>query len=256
MIDLTDTSFLILVKIDSVSRLENLNTVIRYIHKHFKTEINVLEVDDSAKFINDAGLRINYTFIYNTEKILHTTKFRNKLIEDCNTPYFVMYDTDIILPKRQILNTLQRLRKEPDLFVYPYDGRFYNVEEPSRSLFLETMDENLFIDYNTLKLLFSNSTGGVFASSKSLYKSCGLENENIVSWGPDDKERYKRLERLGVSIRRIPGPLFHLDHQRGLNSYHPFREVAIKNMQEYLKILLCTKAQLNAYILTWTWVHK
>jgi hypothetical protein len=63
-----------------------------------------------------------------------------------------------------------------------------------------------------------NPLGGAFLANLDSYKGSGLENENFYGWGLEDGERYYRWENLGYKIQRIPGPLFHLSHGRGINS--------------------------------------
>jgi predicted glycosyltransferase involved in capsule biosynthesis len=63
-----------------------------------------------------------------------------------------------------------------------------------------------------------NPLGGAFLANLKAYKESGLENENFYGWGLEDGERYYRWENLGYKIQRVPGPLFHLSHGRGINS--------------------------------------
>jgi tryptophanyl-tRNA synthetase len=54
--------------------------------------------------------------------------------------------------------------------------------------------------------------------NKERYLTIGGENENMVSWAPEDVERYWRASMFGLSIERTPGTLYHIDHFRGNNS--------------------------------------
>jgi predicted glycosyltransferase involved in capsule biosynthesis len=253
-IDLTDTTFLILVRVESRARKENLNTAIRYINKYFHTWIRILEVDKTPSLYFEQQENLHYQFIQDNNTIFHTTRFRNVLIKNCNTQNFIMYDTDVIIPASQILQAVQTIRKSTNSMVYPYDGRFYNVRGIYRKIYLKYFQEEfLTSNLEKLDLWFSTSCGGVFMANKSFYLKCGLENENIKSWGPDDKERLQRIKKLGYPVIRVSGPLLHLDHPRGTNSYHPSNELALTNQWEYLNIWTSTKKQVREYVTGWQW---
>jgi predicted glycosyltransferase involved in capsule biosynthesis len=61
-----------------------------------------------------------------------------------------------------------------------------------------------------------------------------MENENFYGWGVEDDERVKRMEVLGFSINRVQGPMFHLWHPRGKNSWYASKEAELRNSQEFL----------------------
>ena len=49
----------------------------------------------------------------------------------------------------------------------------------------------------------------------------GGENENFISWGAEDAERYARFVKSGVGVARCEGGyVFHLEHPRGADSSH------------------------------------
>ena len=45
-----------------------------------------------------------------------------------------------------------------------------------------------------------------------------MENEFMISYGPEDIDRFERFTKLGFNIKRISGILYHLDHHIGVNS--------------------------------------
>jgi hypothetical protein len=45
-----------------------------------------------------------------------------------------------------------------------------------------------------------------------------MENENFISWSPEDKERFFRFNKLGYKVGRICDYVYHLEHSRGHNS--------------------------------------
>ena len=45
-----------------------------------------------------------------------------------------------------------------------------------------------------------NSVGGAFLVNKNVYIKYGGENQHFYGWGPEDAERCKRMEILGLPI--------------------------------------------------------
>ena len=82
----------------------------------------------------------------------------------------------------------------------------------------------------------------------------GLENENFISWGYEDWERIRRVEKLGGTIGRVKGVLYHLTHNRNSNSSssNPFYQF---NGQEYNKIKSMDKEKLQKHISDWSWIN-
>ena len=70
--------------------------------------------------------------------------------------------------------------------------------------------------------------GWLLLYTENDYVAAGMDNEVFRSWGPEDIERVKRFEILGYKIRRIPGPLFHLDHERNESGYTSIAAVLMK----------------------------
>ena len=80
-----------------------------------------------------------------------------------------------------------------------------------------------------------------------VYKDGGGENENFISWGPEDKERPLRFDRLGYTVDWIPGSIvWHFEHERGVDSSkdNPY----IKHNWEILQqVSAMDKSQLTEY---------
>lgn len=95
------------------------------------------------------------------------------------------------------------------------------------------------------------SLGGAFLVNRDEYLKAGGENENFYGWGPEDYERFYRMEILNKEIVRIEGPLYHLFHTRGINSTYANKKMAIQCKEELCRICSMTTLELNNYIKTW-----
>jgi predicted glycosyltransferase involved in capsule biosynthesis len=87
--------------------------------------------------------------------------------------------------------------------------------------------------------------------NRELYIKSGLENTNFYGWGLEDGERYYRWGILGYEIKRANGPMFHLSHDRGLNSLFHSQEAGNKKNINIQRIATMTKDELTKEIECW-----
>ena len=71
--------------------------------------------------------------------------------------------------------------------------------------------------------------------NRAKFIEAGSENENFISWGPEDYEHVKRMEVLGLPVHYANGPLFHLWHPRGNNSRYVNKEIEKHNRKVLLE---------------------
>lgn len=221
-LNISDLTFLFLVRLDTIERLENTLAVIDYITAHFDASIKVLE---SAPYNNGILERlldksVRYTFQEDHDPILFRTKFLNQMTSTVESPFLTVWDTDVIAPVSQLVKAVELLRNGEADFVYPYEKYFLDTSLILRKMYIkENRIELLEQNMKKMKEMYPpNPLGGAFLANIKAYKDSGLENENFYGWGLEDGERYYRWEKLGYRIKRVPGPLFHLSHGRGINS--------------------------------------
>jgi hypothetical protein len=140
--------------------------------------------------------------------------------------------------------------------VFPYDGRFarmnrekwFKIVSGGKDIGLAANDVFPGQEFD------HNSVGGCVMWNKEAFIRGGMENENFISFGPEDCERHDRFKMLGFEIIRIPGNLFHMDHYKGPNSSNknPYFRA---NHIEIEKIRSMTKSELLEYVNTWPWRH-
>lgn len=220
-IDFSDVSFLIPVRIDSVHRIENTVMVTDFLLSNLKTKVYVLEADAYQNGILRQVLNegVDYVFVTDYDNIFHRTKYINQMVALAKSKFVAIWDSDIIIPIPQLIEALAKLRDGIDA-VYPYSGCFYDTSRLLREGFWENRDIQ-FLQKNIakMKLIYGeNMKGGAFMINRSVYWKIGGEDERFYGWGPEDWERHERWKRLGLSIHLCKGVLFHLTHQRGINS--------------------------------------
>jgi len=237
-IDLSDVTFLIPVRIDSDQRSNNLSVLINILNRDFATNIIVLEADKTSLFHPSKELKnLNYRFIFDEDEIFYRTLYINQMIAMSNTPYIAVWDTDAIAAPGQIVDAVTALRNHIAIMAFPFDGRFYEVSGPLYNLFCNTLKhEALLNNLAVMHLRYGYyMVGGAFMVNREKYIASGMENENFYGWGEEDNERVKRMEVLNLAIYRAQGPMFHLWHPRGQNSWFANKVIEIRNRQEFLK---------------------
>jgi hypothetical protein len=236
--DLSDFTFLIPLRIDSTERKENADTVVRFIFQHFTTSFIVLEADTEQRYfpeLNDEGFR--YEFVNDNNGIYRKTIWINRLLTMTNTPYVAIWDADAIAPPEQIIASAEELRTSRAFMSLPYDGRFYSADKVSCSLFKQFLNIGILTTrIGVMDLLYSyRAVGGAYMVNREKFIKAGGENENFIGWGPEDYEHVKRMEVLGLPVHYADGPLFHLCHQRGKNSWYANREIEVHNRKVLLE---------------------
>ena len=215
-------TIIIFVRLDTIERLENIIATTKYLLKNFVVQIIVLECASFCNGIMEELLSKNilYSFQEDHDPILYRTKYLNQMMKSVDTPFVAVWDTDVIVPIDQIFKAIELLNNGEADFVYPYERLFLDTSFILRKFFIETGDiEVLNQNVKMMKEMYTpNPLGGAFLANVKAYKESGLENEDFYGWGMEDGERYYRWENLGYKVMRIPGPLFHLSHGRGINS--------------------------------------
>jgi GT2 family glycosyltransferase len=246
IIDLTDITFLIPVRIDSDQRNNNLSILLNLLNRDFETNVIVLEADKKQLYVPPKEIKnLKYFFIHDEDEIFYRTRYINQMIAMSSTPYIAVWDTDAIAAPGQIADAVTALRNQVAVMAFPFDGRFYEVSGTLYNLFCITLKfEALLNNLNLMPLRYGyNMVGGAFMVNREKYITAGMENEIFYGWGDEDNERVKRMEVLGLPIYRAQGPLFHLWHQRGQNSWFANRETEIRNKREFLKT--CSRKMVN-----------
>ena len=253
-IDLTDVTFTIPVRIDSEERLENIDLTLTYLLSKFDTNIIILEDDVEQKIeFHRTHERVKYIFNKNDSQIFHRTRLLNQLYSESKTPIIVNYDCDVLLREEQYVISAELIRSKFCDIAFPYKGECYDVPR----YYIPQIINDLSVEKIDLKdcyLMNDQAIGGVVFFNKYSYIKGGMENENFISYGPDDVERVIRFTRLGFLLKRVVGVLYHLRHPRGINAcrQNPFWE---HNINELRKIVTMSQNELQKYMHSWDWLH-
>ena len=247
--DLSNTTFVMCVKIDSQERLNNLDFCINFLQRNFVTNIVLMEEDNGSK-ITGRYHGVQHIYTYKNYGVFHRTATINRAVKlHVHTPYFCNLDIDVYTQSENYVTAVELL-SEFDV-VYPYDGRFFDIAN-THSLNINFNPDS--ISRKDMGLVNPNSYGGAVFFRTQAFIDGGMENERFIGWAPEDNERYIRFHKLGYKITRLHTPLYHFSHPRGMNSNETNPHYS-EGVDELNKISVLLKKQLEQYIKdTFTWL--
>lgn len=250
-LDCMDLTFTIPVMFDSPDRKKNIDLGLCHLQKHINARYIVGECKTGQfEYLNQWAQYIHYPYT-----TFHRTKMLNDMAEKAETPYIANWDCDIFIPPLQIWFALQKLRNGGQM-VYPYDGRFARMDRfPWFKKIEQTVDIGTVSDNTLSGRAVKESYGGAVFWNKEAFTEYGCENEYMVSYAPEDVERYERAHKLGCKIEMTPGALYHMDHFRGPDSSNRSPHFAKSSalLATYRKM---TADELRKEVDTWSWRHQ
>ncbi|SEA48548.1 N-terminal domain of galactosyltransferase [Porphyromonadaceae bacterium KH3R12] len=248
-----ELTIVIPVRIDSIERKENLDTVISFFMNYTFAHLIVLEGDDKQRYkYNKTERRLSQHFIKDNDPIFHRTRYLNQLLKLSKTNIVGVWDTDVLVRSSQIIHSVNAI-KAGSTMSFPYDGRFLFVDV-EKSIEFRKDCYSFMENYQGKKIRpisWRPSVGGAFIVNRDKYLKAGGENETFYGWGPEDVERVKRMEILGERIDRVNGLLFHLHHPRYINSLPIEGAIGRNNTKELLTICQMSRDSLIDYIKKW-----
>ncbi len=258
--DLTKTTFIIPLRIETDDRMRNIITTLIYLTRNFDTKVIVKEVDKESVYERevlplleqalepDMLASIHHIFEKSDEFTFHRTKILNDMLWMVDTPVVANYDSDIILPLESYINATNMIAKgwvhpdaeggEPVKIIYPYGYGDYqwqcHVGDNEVTNFINSGFN--FEYFNGHMRQWDAKYGFCQFFDTEEYKKLGGENENFIAYGYEDDERHFRFNLLS-SVGRIHEYVYHLEHGRTKNSWfnNPYCEDN-KKLWETLKV--------------------
>lgn len=243
---MNDLDILIPLFIDHPDRIINCSNTIKILQKYNCNNIYVMEYYNEfpkADFLEKNN--VNYFTFKTNEPYFNRQECWNKLTQLSKNSFLALYDVDVILSKKDIKQALNMLKNEFD-FVYPYNGKFYDVPKSK----IENFIHNGIINVNECSLNHPNSCGGCIMFKRESFLAGGMCNPNFKNTGFDDNELQTRFLKLNFKMGRTNSPLFHLQHERTHTSYG-VSQYDNHNQIEYYKVSNMSSIELKEYIKTW-----
>ena len=259
MQDLTNSTFIIPIRIESNDRLRNVITSLCYLLSNFETNIIVREVDSESVFSDYALPQIEefceektniiHIFEESDESSFHRQRVLNDMLIESTTDVVVNYDCDILLPIESYVSAYNMILSGDYDLVYPYGDGLYQ-----KQIFADDQIVSDFLNNDFDFKILENKSKDYDAKygfcqffNRRVYIDGGMENENFVAYAPEDVERFHRFKKLGYNIGRIDSTVYHLEHSRTQNSWfnNPFMKT---NNDEWDKIQKMSSDILKDYI--------
>ncbi len=259
--NLSDTTFIIPVKIEHPDRYKNAYSVLNFLNYHFQTNIIIYEVSEEENskldFLGTLS-NLNITHILKSlpgEEVFHRTKYLNIMLDMVETPIVVNYDIDVFLPTNSYLECRNQIISGETDVIYPYvfgRGQYQIPQNTNRERFHQNYSsEVLLLDTasaygkSDVPLYYSEYGHCIFFNTE-IYRKEGGENEEFISYGPEDKERGFRFKKLGRRVKWLDSKIFHFEHFRGNDSsiQNPFLD---HNNKLFEKISSMDQESLRSY---------
>lgn len=241
MIDLSDVTFIVPVRIDSHDRLRNVLMTSSYLLKNFNCKVIIKSSDTSDNLQHWIDLiksqipnpdNLLYIFEHTNDNVFHRTKILNDMILLSETDIVVNYDCDILLPINSYIESSRLINEEGYDLVYPFRFGSYGASmiqlsnsliDPVVSRFINEVDLTTLLPLSVYRQTFDGEGYAEYGFcqffKKESYINGYFENENFLAYGPEDVERYHRWYKLGYNIGRIDDTVYHLEHARSENSW-------------------------------------
>lgn len=250
-VPLQDVTFTIPVLFDHSDRKENFELSLYMLQSNLDTNYIVCEQGGSVFEYSSQWVK----YMQSDSKVFHRTKMLNDMAGVAETPYIVNWDCDVIIPPMQLYVAVDKLRSGADA-VFPYDGRFCRMR---RNEWMEKIksskDIGIVRDEKFKGREIYNSVGGAVMFNRDSFIDGGMENENMISFGPEDCERNDRFKMLGYDVQMTRGSLFHMNHHVGVDS-SPRNPYFDANHREIEKIRAMNREELRQYVDTWPWRNQ
>lgn len=253
-----DLSFIIPIRVDTEDRIDNCLTVLRFIQSHFPdSEVLLMEQDSEPR-----TTKIVTTFPW-VRRSFETNPGRfsksravNEGVALSTRPLICMCDTDILLHPDAIRQACKMLRRGLGRVVIPHNRIFMDVSGALKAEISESLNMEKYGKvrrFSDAPVRPDNATrdcnGGIFLAEKKVLLLSGGLNKKMISYGWEDTEFIRRLDKLGQYTFMLPKyNLVHLDHRRGTDSR--INEMFDINRAEFVKVNAMTRLQLERYVET------
>ena len=257
-IAMKDLSFIIPIRVDTEDRLDNCLTILRFLQLHFpEAEVLLMEQDAETRTdrIIEAFPGVRRNFEPNPGRFSKSLAV-NHGVELSTRPLICMCDTDILLHPDAIRRACRILRMRMGRVVIPHNRIFVDVSGELKSEISASLDMNKYGRFRRFadapagkNSVTRDCNGGIFLAEKEVLQFAGGLNRKMISYGWEDTEFIRRLDKLGYYTFMLPEfNLVHLDHRRGADSR--INEMFDVNRAEFEKVNAMNRRQLQSYIET------
>ena len=230
--DLSLTTFLIPVHVDSDERLVNIRSKMAYLQGTLRTNVILIEhghqsiASDFCETVSNAHFSIHYIFdeapLSNQETdgidiIFHRTKLYNQLFLLATTPVVCLADADSFVAGADYLEAQTKVLDGEADAVSPYNigTTKHEINFWGKEIFSETKNLDFLSENFSFTRGLDCAAGSELFLKRKTWLRIGLENENIINHATEKEERLVRLTKFGFDYQWLKGKesyLYHLFH--------------------------------------------
>ena len=271
-INLPCATYLIPLRIESDDRMRNIITSLLYLLKNIDAKVIIKEFDKESIFeasvlpqikpvcSEEELSKLTHVFEQSDEFTFHRTRLINDMVMMADTEIVVNFDADIIIPAynhalacHYIINGYlpdnapEGTKPTPVKCVYPYGcGMFQWQVRATDEIVSKFINSNFnFHAFDGSMKAYDAKFGFCQFFDTEEYKRLGMENEEFISYGYEDDERYHRFNTCS-HVLRLNDVIYHLEHKRSKNSWftNPYIE---DNRKVWEKLKFYGKKSLEKY---------
>jgi len=235
------------VLIDSPERKRNMKNLLAHLAGSHVGLVTVVEqfCDEPAVANEDA----DYRSLYKPNDYFYRAELLNLVFRECKDDVIVIHDADAVLKPESVEWALKEVGEGRLDLAIPHNQKVKDADPTGYA----GGDLYVFLSGRAKNWLCSNSCGLCQVMSRKAWRQAGMENENIVSWGSDDRERLARWKRLGLRVGFCSAG-------DGLHQRHPDSKFSRtqhgrfnQNRREYMLTLRQGSEELRQRIAGWPW---
>ena len=226
--DLSDCTFIIPIMVEHEDRYQNAKSVLSYLNKNFKTNVFIYEISEGESQLDFIptleNLKITH-WLNKPESAFHRTKYLNIMLDDVTTKVVANYDIDVLLKPNVYKECVSRIVEGESDVIYPYrfgaagQRRIEKLTDTHSSFAMSGYDLDSIDNEGKKYSDYDSEYGHCIFFNTDIYKKYGAENENFISYGPEDKERGERFKKMGFNVNWVPeSMIYHFEHYRGFDS--------------------------------------
>ena len=251
-----ELSFVIPIRVDTPDRLENCETILRFLTRHFpESEIQLVEQDVQSQTVSlrKSFPRAVWHFEFNDRHFSRSAAINTGLLRSTR-PCVCAYDTDILIEPEALRLSVSLIMSGRWSIVIPFNLIFVELSGARRKTVIDSLDITELSAIPHLSAVPKHPeiasrvlSGAIMMCDKDLAIMEGGYNRKMVSYGWEDIEFFKRFEKLGhYSYMLNDYNLIHLDHRRGPDSR--INEMYEVNKAEFDKVVKMSESELKIYV--------
>ncbi len=231
LLDLTESTIIIPFFYDFQERLNNVETIIDYISKHFNSHFIIAEwgpvsYKDKFKFQFSNSI----TWVYTKSDLpFSRTIVTNNAFKYVNTKVIVINDADCFVSPDSYIQAQKMILEDGFKILHPFSSPpgCFNLLPTTVNEFKSNGYDITRVNLKKAKHNPIAGVGGILFIDFETYKFLGFENKYFISYSPEDMERIKRFRRFKLKStdpisevyhnsnnNHFQTPLFHMEHPR------------------------------------------